>query len=153
YCTISYIKDDTGNGDYYPATIVYTKSSTQTTATAYNTVTFSYEARSDSEVMYEPTFVSMARRLKWITVTTGTDSSQSMVRKYRLDYESSPLLSKSRLIAVQQYGSDGNAPPQVVDASFTATGTTLPAETFVWQNGSIAQATIQSSSIAGNRPG
>jgi hypothetical protein len=54
----------------------------------------------------------------------------SPVRAYKLDYESSPVTARSRLVSVRQYGSD-----VVIDAQGVISGgTALPARTFQYAN-------------------
>ena len=130
YYEVEY-NEDTVNGDYYPVRITYTKNDGNPLA-AYRTVEFSYEDRTDHGLMYHfSAGVDMDKRLKWITVKVGGN----LLRKYRLDYEYGSSTGRSRLVAVQEYGSDGNYPLiPWVDGSYMATGNTLPTDRFTWQN-------------------
>lgn len=112
YYEVTYSAD---NGQLYPSVVTYTKGPGLTT---YRTVEFSYESRSDTDPGYpQGVFTQMLYRLKWIRVK----SSGTLLHQYRLDYgEYGAATSRSHLTAVQEYGADGS---------------TLPAQTFSWQQG------------------
>ncbi len=107
----------------YPNSITYTNG----TATFFGrfTLSFQYESRSDIETRAFASSVGTTTksRLKWVNVFNGgLFSASTLIRKYRLDYENSTALTgRSHLIALQEYGSDG--------------ASTLPAQTFGWQQG------------------
>ncbi|RMG62221.1 MAG: hypothetical protein D6722_18720, partial [Bacteroidetes bacterium] len=102
-------------GTCYPSVITYTKNAG---AASYRTVSFSYEGRTDNAMDTDGGLsVRLTQRLKWISVR----SAGALVRKYRLDYQYGSATGRSRLIAVQEYGSNGTS--------------TLPAQTFAWQEG------------------
>jgi hypothetical protein len=127
YYVIEYNQDNV-NGDYYPVRITYTKNERKPLQ-ALRTIEFSYELRNDHYVMYSPTKQDMDHRLKWITVKMDG----SLLRKWRLDYEYGAATGRSRLTAIQEYGSDGDVPDGwEVDGSFTGTGKVLPKVKFVW---------------------
>ena len=121
---VSY-NEDPASGAFYPARITYTVGAGIST---YQTVEFTYEGRGDVTIdTAGGATVNLAQRLQWVTVR----SAGALVRKYRLEYEcglDSPPNSgtcastnRSRLISVLEYGSDGTS--------------TLPAQTFGWQEG------------------
>lgn len=116
--TISY-NEDSAQGSYYPATITYTIGPG---ISAYRTVEFAYENRSDTSESYTDSALEFVdQRLKWVAVK----SSGVLTRKYRLDYDVAPATGRSRLTGVQEIGSDGS--------------TALPASTFSWQDGGNGQ--------------
>ena len=123
--------EDVDNGDYYPIRITYTKNDAHPLQ-AYRTVEFSYEDRTDHGPMYHfSAKMDMDKRLKWITVKVG----ENLLRKYRLDYEYGSSTGRSRMVAVQEYGCDGNAPSAWVDWNYDASGKILTASNFIWQEG------------------
>jgi RHS repeat-associated protein len=117
YYEISYSKS-AHDSEVYPRTITYTNGPANS---SLRSISFDYELRSDTErrgSSIKP--LEMNSRLKWISVF----SAGALVRKYRLDYEyNTALTGRSHLIALQEYGSDGIS--------------TLPAQTFKWQQGGI----------------
>jgi hypothetical protein len=114
--------EDVDNGGYYPVRITYTKND-QKSLKAYRTMEFSYETRTDHGPMYNfSAKVDTDKRLRWITVKVDGN----LLRKYRMDYEYGTVTRRSRLIAIQEYGSDGNVPPVPwVEGSFEGTGKVL----------------------------
>ncbi|HEX3043374.1 MAG TPA: FG-GAP-like repeat-containing protein [Bacillota bacterium] len=115
YYTIEYT-EDTINGDYYPSQIAYTQNDSAP-LTSYRTVTFTYVPRTDHCPLYIPSFVDMDQRLLWITVRIGNN----LIRKYQLVYENGISTGRSRLIKIQEFGSDE--------------ATALPDSNFEWQEG------------------
>src|SRR4051812_20922898 len=115
---VTYWKD-ASNAQLYPNVITYTKGPGLST---YRTVEFAYESRDDYEAGYpQGDFQQMSSRLKWISVKSGG----ALLHQYRLDYsEYGYATLRSHLTAVQEYGSDGTS--------------TLPAQTFGWQQGGLA---------------
>ena len=108
---VSYLQDA---GAWYPERVVYTSGNGLTT---FRSVTFHYESRDDAYLHYRQSApVEINQRMNRIDVHSG----DSLVRSYHLDYEASPVSERSRLVSVQEYGSDG------VSA--------LPAWRFEWQN-------------------
>jgi RHS repeat-associated protein len=133
YYIIEY-NQDTTNGDYYPVKITYTKNERKPLQ-AVRTIEFSNELRNDHCVMYNPTKQDMDHRLKWITVKMNG----KLLRKWRLDYEYGTATGRSRLTAIQEYGSDGNAPDGwEVSGSFVGTGKVLPKVGFEWTDNNIS---------------
>ncbi len=103
---VSWLQDFSGTaptGHYYPTLITYTTGNGQT---KFRTIELQYEARPAGEsnrIGYEQrSKVRVKSRLKWIIVR----SDGLLVRKYRLDYDPAP---PSRLVAVQEYGSNGTS--------------------------------------------
>ncbi|MFN0062272.1 MAG: FG-GAP-like repeat-containing protein [Myxococcaceae bacterium] len=114
---VAYTKDDV-NGQLYPRVITYTRGPSLAT---FRTVEFQYESRTDVHVLMEAGALQRTtQRLKWIDVK----SAGALVRRYRLDYQYGALTGRSQLVAVQEYGSDG--------------ASTLPAQTFAWEQGMTA---------------
>jgi RHS repeat-associated protein len=106
----------TTDGKLYPEAVTYNRTSDGTATT--RTVGFTYEDRTDSYASWDQKVPEKyTKRLKWIGVTSGS----TFLRKYRLDYEYGTATGYSHLKAVQEYGSDGTS--------------TLPAQTFNWQQG------------------
>ncbi len=122
----------------YPDLITYTQGPG---LAASRQVKFEYEARTDKDY-YQGAWSGSyyvnnpaSGRLKWITV----DSGGQLIRKYRLDYEcgdgvpancSGTQTGRSRLKAVTEIGSDGVS--------------TLPPQTFTWEQGGSGFAQYQS---------
>ena len=115
---ISYIDPNQGDREIYPRSIVYTKGPAYP---SLRLILFDYEGRSDVERRASVSSIgtTTSSRLKCVSVY----SASALVRKYRLDYEYAALTGRSHLIALQEYGSDGVS--------------TLPAQTFGWQQGGI----------------
>jgi RHS repeat-associated protein len=110
-------------GAHYPLEITYTGG--PGVKKLYR-VSFEYEARPDvSETYFLNSRESLAQRLKWIVITWET----SLVRKYRLDYETGRVTGRSRLVRTQEYGHDG--------------ATTFPPLEFQYTDGDIAFADPQ----------
>lgn len=105
-------------GQCYPRKIVYTIGSG---ISRYRVVEFAYnENRSDVEVSYaDGSKVTTAWRLDSIIVKTnvvsilGFELLGDVVRKYRLDYNDEGTVPYSRLIRIQESGTDGGALPPV----------------------------------------
>jgi hypothetical protein len=112
YYTVEYSQR---NGVLYPTLITYTQGNGQS---VYRTIEFTYETRTDHGTLHIAGGAEdMDQRLKWIVVRAGG----VLVRKYRLDYQNGSATGRSRLTAVQEYGNNGSS--------------TLPAQTFGWQEG------------------
>jgi RHS repeat-associated protein len=130
YYTVEYSQDST-NGDCYPERITYTRNESKPLA-ADRTVEFSYETRTDHHMIFNPTRIDQDRRLKWITIKIGG----KLLRKYRLDYEYGAVSGRSRMIAVQEYGGDGDLPAVPwVETGYRGTGKTLPLTKFEYLQG------------------
>ncbi|MFA5144020.1 MAG: toxin TcdB middle/N-terminal domain-containing protein [Candidatus Omnitrophota bacterium] len=116
YMAISYVKD---SSEIYLDTISYTGNDTAGD-TPTNTVKFNLEtsARTDIYESYRSgAKIATQYRLSDIEVRCGG----SLVRKYQLQYATSPNTCKSLLSSIVQYGADGTS--------------TLPATTFTYQSG------------------
>lgn len=140
--TISY--DKTTAGEIYPEIITY---AVAPGIAAQHTVHFLYESRADSAVdhmgasAYRTVYLS--KRLKWVEVRTNG----MLVRKYKMFYGHTgttgalveantyaPSTGRSRLTAVQEFGSDG--------------ASMLPAQTFDYaQGGELEQQSSTASSF------
>jgi RHS repeat-associated protein len=132
YYIVEY-NQDSNNGDYYPERITYTQNEAEP-LTAVRTVEFSYENRIDHNMVFIPTKVDQDRRLKWIIVRVGA----KLLRKYRLDYEYGTVSGRSRMIAIQEYGNDGDLPAVPwVATTYQGTGKTLPLTQFEYQQGAV----------------
>ncbi len=131
YYVVEY-NEDAVNGDYYPVRIIYTKNEIYSLQ-VYQKVEFFYEKRNDHYPLYNPALLDMEYRLKWITVKID----RSLLKKYRLDYEYGACTGRSRLIAIQEYGNDGDTPLNgpYVEQSYKGSGKTLPITKFSWQEG------------------
>ncbi len=131
FYTITYKEDDI-NGDYYPAKIEYTMSeATDQKLSKFREVIFSYETRDDHYAKYNPSKIDLDKRLKWITVNIGGN----VLRKYRLDYVASgSSIDRSRLMAIQEYGSGGIDPSSFgfPISNYSPTGSVLPEVRFDW---------------------
>ncbi len=116
YMSISYMQD---SGEIYLNAISYTGNDTTGDAPT-NTVKFNLEssARPDIYESYRScSKITTQYRLSTIDVTC----SGNLVRRYQLQYATSPNTYKSLLSSVIQYGSDGTS--------------TLPPATFTYQSG------------------
>ncbi|WP_033302192.1 SpvB/TcaC N-terminal domain-containing protein, partial [Sediminispirochaeta bajacaliforniensis] len=137
YYYVTYWEDEE-NGDYYPLQIIYSQNDANR-LTSMRTVSFSYEKRDDHYATYNPSMVDTDYRLKWIAVTTKTNTdgrNGKLIRKYRVDYEYSESTSRSRITGIQPYGSDGDIPNiPAVASSYGGTGTSLPATDIQWEDG------------------
>ncbi len=132
FYTVDYFEDSSG-GDYRPVSVAYNQGNGRS---KLYTVQFSHEPRNDHAAEFSQSArVDLDRRLKWITV--GRDGQ--LLRKYRLDYEYGATTGSSRLIAFQEYGSDGTS--------------TRPAQSFYWQEGSRNWASFASRSDWGPNSG
>lgn len=143
YMTISYAKD---NGQIYLDRIDYTANGSLTPT---NHVQFNRVTRDDREVSYKTKAkVVTTLRLDNIEVWAngvwgggGWTNNGSLVRKYVLVYEQGTATGRSRIKTVTLQGTD-NAP-----------NSTLPPQTFSWQNGAtgtFADAIPQSTTNTGN---
>jgi hypothetical protein len=131
YYTITYTQDTT-NGDYRPARVDYTANDSQSLA-AYNSVIFTYAARTDTPPRYEAGFALRSmQRLTNIKTYAGPE----LAREYRLGYDNNGAAGRSRLTSVQECGSDGVC---------------LPATQFTWQNGAVGFGTAQDISWSANK--
>ncbi|MBN2737672.1 MAG: VCBS repeat-containing protein, partial [Spirochaetales bacterium] len=119
YYLVSY-KEDTEGGDYYPERIVYTRNSLidNDNNARYKAVIFGYGTdRQDHDVKYIPSKVDMNERMVSVEVRIGTGvdgSGGSLVRSYALEYDADLVLGTSRLVSVQEFGSNGGAKPKTV---------------------------------------
>ena len=146
YYVVEYIVDDT-TGAYYPVRITYTKNEKNPIG-KYRTIEFSYETRTDHCAVYNPTYIDMQRRLKWITVKVGGQ----LLKKYRLDYEYGTATGRSRLIAIREYGSDGNCPSvPLVTETYVETGRNIIGTKLSWQDGSTYFGIMHRNVINGKR--
>ncbi|WP_119392168.1 RHS repeat-associated core domain-containing protein [Taklimakanibacter lacteus] len=105
----------------------------QGSATPIATIAVHYEGRPESLTQATGAgLLSSPLRLKTIRVLMGT----SLVRAYKIAYETSPATSLSRVVYVQQYGKDAT-----FDGAMTVTGgTALPATSFRYSELDLAQA-------------
>ncbi|WP_291558132.1 SpvB/TcaC N-terminal domain-containing protein [Comamonas sp. SCN 65-56] len=95
YLTVGYIEDNP-NGQYYPDRIDYTGNATANTSPT-NSVRFVYETRPDITPMYQAGSLNKTTvRLKNVQTFVGA----AMGRDYRISYELSPIILKSRLIQI-----------------------------------------------------
>ncbi|TFH43717.1 MAG: hypothetical protein E4G96_00455, partial [Chrysiogenales bacterium] len=113
--SIEYTHD---RGQYYPSHIIYTIGKG---ISHKRIIEFEYEERPDPEITFDQsTSVITALRLKWIIVRSGVTSilgttfGGELVRKYHLDYFPNDAIHSSRLMNVQEFGSDGGQLPPVV---------------------------------------
>ncbi|MEW5745818.1 MAG: FG-GAP-like repeat-containing protein [Nitrospirota bacterium] len=103
--TLTYWKDS-GNGEIYLQRIDYTGNVKGLSPTNY--VTFTLESRTDAPLMYTTNApVRTAYRLKNISVYNKIGTTDTLVRKYMLNYSYSPTTYRSILTSITQYGSDG----------------------------------------------
>ncbi|WP_429931685.1 polymorphic toxin-type HINT domain-containing protein [Agrobacterium vitis] len=115
----------------YPSVIIYNN----------RTVNFFYEARPDPLIMANGNSLSQTtRRLKTIVVKTGS----STISGYALNYDQAPENDASRLVSVQKYGSDLT----LSNVNAITGGTSLPATTFSYANGTDFSQTVSTSAIA-----
>ncbi|NSZ15620.1 toxin TcdB middle/N-terminal domain-containing protein [Agrobacterium vitis] len=111
---------------------------------SYNnrTVNFFYEARPDPLIMANGNSLAQTtRRLKTIVVKTGS----STISGYALNYDQAPGDDASRLTLVQKYGSDLT----LSSVNAITGGTSLPATTFSYANGSDFSQSVSTSAITG----
>ncbi|NQZ11384.1 MAG: VCBS repeat-containing protein, partial [Algicola sp.] len=101
--TISYYEDN-AIGESYPLRIDYT-GNYATGLTAYNSVQFSYETRSDDTRVYRAgASVKNTQRLTRIGIYNGSQ----VAREYQLAYEATDTIKSSRLASITECGSDGS---------------------------------------------
>jgi RHS repeat-associated protein len=120
YLTITY-QNDTATGDYYPDSIAYTGNGA---SAPYNVVYFDFENRNDVIQLYQGgSIIQKVQILKDVRSCTNTTctGNNGLVRQYNMTYDNNGAVGSSRLISVQECGSDGQ--------------TCLPATTFGWQGG------------------
>lgn len=133
YYTITYTQDAT-NGDYRPARIDYTANDSRGLA-AYNSILFTYAARTDIPARYEAGFALRSmQRLTGIKSYAGPD----LAREYKLAYDNNGAAGRSRLTSAQECGSDGVC---------------LPATQFTWQNGTFGFNTAVNTYWSTNKTG
>ncbi|WP_337739619.1 toxin TcdB middle/N-terminal domain-containing protein [Agrobacterium vitis] len=111
---------------------------------SYNnrTVNFFYETRPDPLIMATGNSLAQTtRRLKTIVVKTGS----STISGYALNYDQAPENDASRLVSVQKYGSDLT----LSNVNAITGGTSLPASTFSYANGTDFSQTVSTSAIMG----
>ena len=116
YLTVSYI-EDTGRGVYRPTAINYTANAAAG-LTASQHVTFSYEVRPDQIDKYAAG--SRIRRTRRLTAVNTYDGA-TLVRQYKLAYDTGSLSGHSRLVSLSECDGAGQCYPPTV---------------FTWQNGS-----------------
>ena len=133
YYTIDYHEES--DGDYYPVKITYTKGNG---LSRFATVEFYYDdTRTDHCSKYVPTLMDLDKRLKWISIKFDN----RLIRKYRIDYEEGTSTWRSRIIKIEEYGSEGNTPWYsttrfpCISNSYVATGNVMPATNLEWQEG------------------
>jgi RHS repeat-associated protein len=103
YYTIQYAS--AGNGEFYPARILYTGNVAAGLA-PYAKVEFVYEGRPDPTLGYiagVPT--RLDRRLQNVRVLFG--AADTLLREYRFGYDTSAATNRSRLVSLTECGSDG----------------------------------------------
>ncbi|HJQ08165.1 MAG TPA: RHS repeat-associated core domain-containing protein [Candidatus Saccharimonadales bacterium] len=106
YYSVTYTEDN-ADGDYRPDRIDYTGNSS-TGLTPYNSIRFAYGTRPDIPARYEGGSVQkVIRRL--VKIETYTDNT--IVRTYNLSYDNNGTSGASRLISLQECGSDGGCLP------------------------------------------
>ena len=151
--------------DFAPVFVVpegtYRWGQSATTDTHGNTVTYAWVCQQDDcypdTVTYGPYAVKLYReaRSDVRTFATGSDTvlgrtayrlrsvlvtyDGAPIRAYKLDYETSPVTARSRLVSIRQYGSDVAIDPQ----GQISGGTSLPARTFQYANDPAAGAIHQ----------
>lgn len=129
YLTTTYSRD-VDYGDVVPQRIDYTGNATTGTATNA-TVQFQYAARPDSV----PGFQAGSRYQNRFRLTSvQTYSGSTLVKEYRLGYDTSPATKRSRLTSL--FECDG-------------AGTCLPSTAFAWQDDPAATFTLKATSIVG----
>src|SRR5207247_10801688 len=101
YFTVTYTEDN-ANGDYYPSRIDYTANAG---TAAQEAVTFSYVSRSDQTPLYQGGSLSRTMNLlgRVKTFANGVE-----VREYRVTYDSSGSVGRSRITSVQECSGDGS---------------------------------------------
>src|SRR6266446_731394 len=127
YYTVSYAEDNT-NGEYRPLKIDYTGNANAGLA-PYNSVSFVYVSRTDIVPLYEAgSVIKVTQRLT--NVQTYADAT--LVRDYRLSYDNNGApqgpTGRSRLVSMQECGSDGVC---------------LPATIFAWELASVGFASAE----------
>lgn len=123
YFEVRYRKDD---GEIYPAKIIYTQNMAGGIS-RFRVIEFDYDeaSRRDSAPSYASgSLVRTKWRLQDITVKTNVMTlwglsvpfTGDLVRRYHLTYEQSTTTGKSRLVSVQEFGSDNSSslPPHIM---------------------------------------
>ncbi|WP_037068385.1 toxin TcdB middle/N-terminal domain-containing protein, partial [Allorhizobium undicola] len=111
---------------------------------SYNnrTVNFFYETRPDPLVMATGNSLAQTtRRLKTIVIKTGS----SNIAGYALNYDQAPADDASRLTSAQKFGSDLT----LSSVNVITGGTSLPATTFTYANGTDFSQTVSTGAITG----
>jgi len=103
YLTVSYTEDN-ANGETLVSRIDYTGNATTTPAlTPYASVQFTYETRPDPSIAYlAGSLIKSTKRMTNVKTYAGA----TLVKDYRLTYESSPLVNKSRLKTITECALD-----------------------------------------------
>ncbi len=101
YFTVTYTEDNP-NGEYSPSRIDYTANAG---TAAQEAVTFSYVTRSDPTPLYQAG--SLSRTMNLLS-TVKTFATSVEVREYRLTYDTSGTVGRSRLTSVQECSGDGS---------------------------------------------
>lgn len=103
YYTV-YYEEDTAKGEYLPKRIDYTGNAAANLNT-FASVQFFYEKRPDSAPAYVGgSLVQSTQRLKEIKTYAGAD----LFRNYSLIYKIGELSQRSKLVSVQECGTDGS---------------------------------------------
>ena len=126
YLTVSYIEDNS-NGQYYPDRIDYAGNATANTSPT-NSVRFVYETRPDITPMYQAgSTIKNTVRLKNLQTFSGS----SIVKDYRLTYDTLGSADRSRLVTLGECDLLGNCllpttldwkTLMIADSNFTAQG-------------------------------
>ena len=104
------------NGAYYPVRIDYTSN---TGVAAFASVRIAYEARPDVTPSYQAgSLMQLAIRPK--SIQTWLNTTESLVKEYRLTYEVSTTTQRSRLSKIQEFDAAGSSLPEISLAFPTA---------------------------------
>lgn len=102
YYTITYTEDNS-TGEYRVAQILYTGNTTKAIV-PYNRISFMYKERPDITVKY---FAGYSFRTSKLLSEIQIYDHEILYRKYKLNYKSSST-EASKLISINEYGTDGN---------------------------------------------
>lgn len=123
YYKITYQDNGKANGEFYPTRIDYTGNDKPLIALQpYNSVRFVYETRPDSPVLYDNSGskIQSLKRLAKIQTYAKVGSTDTLVKEYQLQYETSPATQRSRITRITE-----------CDGTGTPAGC-LPATTITW---------------------
>jgi hypothetical protein len=125
YLTVSYVEDKV-NGDYRPDQIDYTgNANASPPLSPYNSVRFVYQARTDVRPFYQAGSVMKTMKLlSNIQIYTKIGTTDTLVKDYRLAYDTSTATQRSRITTIQECDGVLNTVP---------TPTCLPATSINWQ--------------------